>query len=106
VHTLLVPENRQHVGINHYKSTKLLTIIVFRLFSYQVIFSQSSELLERHSSRASSTEEVSAPDVSIPSDSRKEREDNADHFGTVFKDFDFLEYESESVEVCTCCYKF
>lgn len=49
---------------------------------------------------ASSTEEVSAPDVSIPSDSRKEREDNnADHFGTVFKDFDFLEYESESVEV-------
>lgn len=65
----------------------------------QVIFSQSSELLERHSSMASSTEEVSAPDVSIPSDSRKEREDNADHFGTVFKDFDFLEYESESVEV-------
>lgn len=48
---------------------------------------------------ASSTEEVSAPDVSLPSDSRKEREDNADHFGTVFKDFDFLEYESESVEV-------
>ncbi|XP_026809010.1 protein furry isoform X2 [Rhopalosiphum maidis] len=66
--------------------------------SPSVIFSQSSELLERHSSRASSTEEVSAPDVSIPSDSRKEREDNADHFGTVFKDFDFLEYESESVE--------
>lgn len=64
-----------------------------------MIFSQSSELLERHSSMASSTEEVSAPDVSIPSDSRKEREDNADHFGTVFKDFDFLEYESESVEV-------
>lgn len=48
---------------------------------------------------ASSTEEVSAPDLSLPSDSRKEREDNADHFGTVFKDFDFLEYESESVEV-------
>ncbi|XP_025416970.1 protein furry isoform X3 [Sipha flava] len=66
--------------------------------SPSVIFSQSSELLERHSSMASSTEEVSAPDVSIPSDSRKEREENADHFGTVFKDFDFLEYESESVE--------
>ncbi|XP_050540856.1 protein furry isoform X2 [Daktulosphaira vitifoliae] len=66
--------------------------------SPSVIFSQSSELLERHSSMASSTEEVSAPDISIPSDSRKEREDNADHFGTVFKDFDFLEYESESVE--------
>lgn len=41
---------------------------------------------------ASSTEEVSGPDLS---DSRRE---NVDHFG-VFKDFDFLEYESESVEV-------
>jgi len=104
VHTLPKPKNRRHVGINHYLT--LLIVIVFQHFSYQVIFSQSSELLERHSSRASSTEEVSAPDVSIPSDSRKEREDNADHFGTVFKDFDFLEYESESVEVCTCCYKY
>lgn len=78
----------------------LVTSCVRHVF-VQVIFSQSSELLERHSSMASSTEEVSAPDLSIPSDSRKEREDNADHFGTVFKDFDFLEYESESVEVST-----
>lgn len=79
-------------------------LFIARPFLVQVIFSQSSELLERHSSMASSTEEVSAPDVSVPSDSRKEREDqnNADHFGTVFKDFDFLEYESESVEVSAC----
>lgn len=40
---------------------------------------------------ASSTEEVSGPDLSAGSQ-------NPDHFG-VFKDFDFLEYESESVEV-------
>ncbi|XP_073975779.1 microtubule binding protein furry isoform X3 [Rhodnius prolixus] len=55
-----------------------------------VIFSQSSEVLERQSSVASSTEEVSGPDLSAGSQ-------NPDHFG-VFKDFDFLEYESESVE--------
>jgi len=42
---------------------------------------------------ASSTEEVSAPDLSAES-----RRNENDHFG-VFKDFDFLEYESESVEV-------
>lgn len=42
---------------------------------------------------ASSTEEVSAPDLSAES-----RRNESDHFG-VFKDFDFLEYESESVEV-------
>lgn len=59
----------------------------------QVIFSQSSDLLERQSSMASSTEEVSAPDLSAES-----RRNENDHFG-VFKDFDFLEYESESVEV-------
>lgn len=57
----------------------------------QVIFSQSSDLMERQSSMASSTEEVSGPDLSAGSQ-------NPDHFG-VFKDFDFLEYESESVEV-------
>lgn len=61
--------------------------------SPQVIFSQSSDLLERQSSMASSTEEVSAPDLSAES-----RRNENDHFG-VFKDFDFLEYESESVEV-------
>ncbi|XP_050432999.1 protein furry isoform X2 [Adelges cooleyi] len=81
----------QRVGLPKSPSDDLNTL-------NKVIFSQSSELLERHSSMASSTEEVSAPDISIPSDSRKERDDNADHFGTVFKDFDFLEYESESVE--------
>lgn len=47
--------------------------------------------MERQSSVASSTEEVSGPDLSAGSQ-------NPDHFG-VFKDFDFLEYESESVEV-------
>lgn len=47
--------------------------------------------MERQSSMASSTEEVSGPDLSASSQ-------NQDHFG-VFKDFDFLEYESESVEV-------
>ncbi|KAG8288319.1 hypothetical protein J6590_108208 [Homalodisca vitripennis] len=46
--------------------------------------------MERQSSMASSTEEVSGPDLSAGSQ-------NPDHFG-VFKDFDFLEYESESVE--------
>lgn len=84
---------------NVFYSSSTVRIISIFCPTPQVIFSQSSELLERHSSMASSTEEVSAPDVSIPSDSRKEREENADHFGTVFKDFDFLEYESESVEV-------
>ncbi|RZF45117.1 hypothetical protein LSTR_LSTR014742 [Laodelphax striatellus] len=58
--------------------------------SPSVIFSQSSDLLERQSSVASSTEEVSGPELSAGSQ-------NPDHFG-VFKDFDFLEYESESVE--------
>ncbi|CAB0015919.1 unnamed protein product, partial [Nesidiocoris tenuis] len=60
-------------------------------FLVEVIFSQSSEVLERQSSVASSTEEVSGPDLSAGSQ-------NPDHFG-VFKDFDFLEYESESVEL-------
>lgn len=46
---------------------------------------------------ASSTEEVSGPN-DLSGGSR--RDDAAqDQFG-VFKDFDFLEYESESVEVC------
>ncbi|KAI5735873.1 hypothetical protein M8J77_023758 [Diaphorina citri] len=65
--------------------------------SPSVIFSQSSDLLERQSSMASSTEEVSGPDISGGTGSRPPHRDPADHFG-VFKDFDFLEYESESVE--------
>lgn len=60
----------------------------------QVIFSQSSELLERESSMASSLEEVSGTPGNDPSCGAPP----TDHFG-VFKDFDFLEYESESIEV-------
>lgn len=62
----------------------------------QVIFSQSSELLERESSMASSLEEVSGTPGNEPSGGAHP----TDHFG-VFKDFDFLEYESESIEVNT-----
>ncbi|XP_073949446.1 microtubule binding protein furry isoform X3 [Choristoneura fumiferana] len=60
--------------------------------SPSVIFSQSSELLERESSMASSLEEVSGAAGEPASGAPP-----ADHFG-VFKDFDFLEYESESIE--------
>ncbi|RVE51056.1 hypothetical protein evm_004347 [Chilo suppressalis] len=61
--------------------------------SPSVIFSQSSELLERESSMASSLEEVSGtPGNELPTAAPP-----TDHFG-VFKDFDFLEYESESIE--------
>ncbi|CAH2036135.1 unnamed protein product, partial [Iphiclides podalirius] len=61
--------------------------------SPSVIFSQSSELLERESSMASSLEEVSGTPGNEPSAGAPP----TDHFG-VFKDFDFLEYESESIE--------
>lgn len=63
-------------------------------FFMQVIFSQSSDLMERQSSMASSTEEVSGANNDLSGGSRRDDE----QFG-VFKDFDFLEYESESVEV-------
>lgn len=63
-------------------------------FKFQVIFSQSSDLMERQSSMASSTEEVSGANNDLSGGSRRDDE----QFG-VFKDFDFLEYESESVEV-------
>lgn len=59
-----------------------------------MIFSQSSDLIERQSSMASSTEEVSGANNDLSGGSRRDDE----QFG-VFKDFDFLEYESESVEV-------
>ncbi|XP_063986587.1 protein furry isoform X3 [Diachasmimorpha longicaudata] len=59
----------------------------------KVIFSQSSDLMERQSSMASSTEEVSGANNDLSGGSRRDEE----QFG-VFKDFDFLEYESESVE--------
>jgi hypothetical protein len=62
--------------------------------SPSVIFSQSSDLLERQSSAASSTEDGrTEQDLSGGS----KRDDGQPDFG-VFKDFDFLEYESESVE--------
>uniref|UniRef100_A0A1S4MZI1 Uncharacterized protein n=1 Tax=Pediculus humanus subsp. corporis TaxID=121224 RepID=A0A1S4MZI1_PEDHC len=63
--------------------------------SPSVIFSQSSDLMERQSSMASSTEEVSGPN-DLSGGSRRD-DATQDQFG-VFKDFDFLEYESESVE--------
>lgn len=50
--------------------------------------------MERQSSMASSTEEVSGTN-DFSGGSR--RDDAATDFG-VFKDFDFLEYESESIE--------
>lgn len=62
--------------------------------SPSVIFSQSSDILERQSSAASSTDETSGPQQDLSGGSR--RDDQPDF--TVFRDFDFLEYESESVE--------
>ncbi|XP_031631503.1 protein furry isoform X3 [Contarinia nasturtii] len=61
----------------------------------KVIFSQSSDLMERQSSAASSTEETSGAQQDLSGGSR--RDDGQPDFG-VFKDFDFLEYESESIE--------
>lgn len=51
--------------------------------------------MERQSSAASSTEETSGPQGDLSGGSR--RDDGQPDFG-VFKDFDFLEYESESIE--------
>ncbi|RZC34682.1 Helicase C and/or DEAD domain containing protein [Asbolus verrucosus] len=56
---------------------------------------QTSDIIERQSSMASSTEEMSCGNNDISGGSR--RDDAATEFG-VFKDFDFLEYESESIE--------
>lgn len=72
-------------------------VLHVRIFNLQVIFSQSSDLMDRQSSMASSTEEVSAPNNDLSAGSRRD-EGTTEQFG-VFKDFDFLEYESESVEV-------
>lgn len=52
--------------------------------------------MERQSSMASSTEEVSGTNNDLSGGSR--RDDAATEQFGVFKDFDFLEYESESVE--------
>ncbi len=64
----------------------------------QVIFSQTSELLERQSSMASSTEEVSANN-DLSTDSRQhDTTDTEQKFGMYMREFDFLEYELESLE--------
>ncbi|XP_075990403.1 microtubule binding protein furry isoform X9 [Anticarsia gemmatalis] len=78
----------QRVGLPKSPSDDLITTLCSK-----VIFSQSSELLERESSMASSLEEVSGTPGNEPSGGAPP----TDHFG-VFKDFDFLEYESESIE--------
>jgi hypothetical protein len=68
------------------------------MFRLQVIFSQSSELLERQSSVASSTEEVSVAINDASGASRLDDGSASDAHFRVFRDFDFLEYELESVE--------
>lgn len=64
--------------------------------SPSVIFSQNSDIIDRQSSLASSTEEVSANNE-ISSESKIEDSNNPDQFG-LFKEFDFLEYELGSQE--------
>ncbi|XP_055383655.1 protein furry isoform X2 [Condylostylus longicornis] len=76
-------------------STSFLSGSTNQSYRQSVIFSQSSDLLERQSSAASSTEETSGPQGDLSGGSR--RDDGQPDFG-VFKDFDFLEYESESIE--------
>lgn len=66
--------------------------------SPSVIFSQSSELLERQSSVASSTEEVSVAINDASGASRIDDGSASDAHFRVFRDFDFLEYELESVD--------
>lgn len=60
-----------------------------------MIFSQSSDLLERQSS-ASSTEDTSGAQQDLSAGSKRDEMGQPDF--AVFKDFDFLEYESESIE--------
>ncbi|XP_055686760.1 protein furry isoform X4 [Lutzomyia longipalpis] len=84
----------QRVGLP--KSPSSLTLLSGSVQTVQtVIFSQSSDLMERQSSAASSTDETSGPQQDLSGGSR--RDDGQPDFG-VFKDFDFLEYESESIE--------
>ncbi|XP_055840446.1 protein furry isoform X2 [Episyrphus balteatus] len=81
----------QRVGLPKSPSTSIMTFFMGSMKSKQsVIFSQSSDLMERQSSAASSTEETSGPQGDLSSGSR--RDDGQPDF-TVFKDFDFLEYE-------------
>ena len=68
-------------------------------FPSQVIFSQASELLERQSSMASSTECVSGPGNDVSTEqSKHDTTDTEQRFGMYMRDFDFLEYELESLE--------
>ena len=67
--------------------------------SSQVIFSQTSELLERQSSMASSTEEVSGTNDLSTDSKQHDTTDTEQKFGMYMREFDFLEYELESLEV-------
>lgn len=64
--------------------------------SPSVIFSQSSDVMDRQSSVASSTEDISVTQNDASADSKLEETGHGE-FG-LFKDFDFLEYELESQE--------
>ncbi|GAB6027284.1 hypothetical protein CHUAL_001566 [Chamberlinius hualienensis] len=71
--------------------------------SPSVIFSQSSDIVERQSSKCSSTEEVSVVNNDMSLDSKLDDTTATTETGKfgdfgVFKDFDFLEYELESQE--------
>lgn len=64
--------------------------------SPSVIFSQNSDIIDRKSSMASSTEDITATNNDASGDSKLEDTSNAEF--ALFKDFDFLEYELESQE--------
>jgi hypothetical protein len=64
--------------------------------SPSVIFSQNSDVVDRKSSMASSTEDISATNNDASGDSKLEDGTHAEF--ALFKDFDFLEYELESQE--------
>ena len=74
------------------------TLNRLRRIFLQVIFSQTSENLERQSSMASSTEEVSGTN-DLSTDSKHDTTDTEQKFGMYMREFDFLEYELESLEV-------
>lgn len=64
----------------------------------QVIFSQSSDIIEPQSSMCSSNEEMSPNEVSL-AESKIDHEGSAENQFGVFRDFDFLDIELESAEV-------
>ncbi|RWS20435.1 Protein furry-like protein, partial [Leptotrombidium deliense] len=65
--------------------------------SPSVIFSQSSDIVDRQSSMASSLEEISTGINEPSTESKLEDNGHPEQFG-IFKEFDFLEYELESQE--------